>query len=118
MLVISRLYFEALFLPVTAKISTWFFWDVEFLCVPVVLAGVRIRITEDSIGWPHWISPSKMGRSFEILAGEQISYIIAAGCNVLENDLDIFDTSLEGFAATNRNRDLGTLLSHFWDGGI
>ena len=37
--------------------------------------------------------------------------IAAAGCKVLKNDLDIFESSLEGFTVTDDGRDLGTVLA-------
>ncbi len=87
------------------------FWGVELLYVPTVFGGLHIRTTESVGNAPLPIELSRTSKLFEIQTSGQNAYVVAAGCKVLENDLDIFESSLEGFAATDQGRDLGTVLA-------
>jgi hypothetical protein len=49
---------------------------------------------------------------FCFLSGARRFLVVAAGFKVLRNALDIFDSSLEYFAATDPARPLGSVLAH------
>lgn len=88
------------------------FWGVESLYLPTSLDGMCVGMTEAIGNIPLPIMLSMNGKLFEIKTGEHNFCVVAAGCKVLENYLDIFESSLEGFAATNQSRDLGVVLAH------
>jgi hypothetical protein len=101
--------------PATPEIPTnidVIFWGVEFVSVPTNLNGLAIERQSDgsNIGIP--ISPSPNGERFLIESNGKCFAVVAAGFKVLENSLDIFESSLEGFAATQAGRDLGNVLAH------
>ena len=101
--------------PATPEITSnidVIFWGVEFVSMPTTLNGLAIERRSDGkdIGIP--ISPSPNGERFLIQSDGKCFAVVVAGFKVLENSLDIFDSSLEGFAATQAGRDLGNVLAH------
>ncbi len=74
------------------------FWGVERLDLPTNLDGLQMSKGDDD--------------EFIIESGGQRFVVVADGCKVLENGLDIFESSLEGFASTDDERDLGNVLAH------
>lgn len=101
--------------PSTPDISTnvdLVFWGVEFISIPTSFDGLQIvrGVSTKDAGFEF--SPSTNGEVFLIETAGRRFVVVAAGCKVLENALDIFESSLEGFAATDENRDLGEVLAH------
>lgn len=99
--------------PKTPDIATnvdFVFWGVEYLSIPSTLDGIAVVKADAMAG--NGFTPSSNGDVFVIETGGESYVIVAAGCKVLENRLDIFESSLEGFAATDENRDLGNVLAH------
>ena len=86
------------------------FWGVEYLSVPSTFDG--IAMTKADAMAANGFTPSSNGDVFVIETSGESFVIVAAGCKVLENGMDIFESSLEGFAATDENRDLGNVLAH------
>ena len=84
--------------PDTATNIDVIFWGVERLNLPTNFDGLRIS--------------KGGGNEFVIETKEKRFVVVAGGCKVLENELDIFESSLEGFAATDETRDLGSVLAH------
>lgn len=86
--------------PQTPDISTnvdIVFWGVDRVDLPTAFNGLELikRGEEDfSIGTD---------------SGEYS--ILASGCKVLENELDIFESSLESFASSEAEKDLGNVLA-------
>lgn len=74
------------------------FWGVERMDLATSFDGLVLSTTDEG--------------HFQIQTDGKFFQVVASGFKVLENSLDIFDSSLEGFAATSENRDLGTLLAH------
>lgn len=88
------------------------FWGVEFVSVPTAFIGLTIERSFEGSDIRILITPSPNGEKFVVASHGTQYVIVAAGCKVLENSLDIFDSSLEGFAATQSDRDLGNVLAH------
>ncbi|MHC2067785.1 hypothetical protein ACYFX5_09955 [Bremerella sp. T1] len=102
--------------PSTREISTnvdLVFWGVEFMSIPTALNGLEITRTESKNDDGLNFKPPSNGSMFLIETASTKNVVVAAGCKVLKNTLDIFDSSLEGFAATDQNRDLGEVLARF-----
>ena len=101
--------------PSTPDISTnvdLVFWGVEFVSLPTSFDGLEIDRGESTKQAGSEFSPSANGEVFLIDTGGKKFAVVAAGCKVLENALNIFESSLEGFSATDQNRDLGEVLAH------
>ena len=89
------------------------FWGVIFVRMPAVLNGIEMaECSEDEIASLDrgLVSKSAQNKVFSVRSGINRYVIICAGVKVLENELDIFDSSLEYFAATDPTKDLGKLL--------
>jgi hypothetical protein len=90
-------------------------WGVEYLDLATSLDGVRmasasreeVERAERALG-----RPLDSSQVFGLISGDRRFIVVAAGFKVLENDLDIFDSSLEYFAGTDPGRALGTVLAH------
>jgi hypothetical protein len=90
-------------------------WGVEYLDLATSLDGVRMASAsceevgraERALGKP--LDPSQV---FGLISGDRRFLVVAAGFKVLENDLDIFDSSLEYFAGSDPSRTRGTVLAH------
>lgn len=101
--------------PATPEIATNIdivFWGVEFISFPTLFRGPEIeRGSDERDAGLISVQPTN-GELFVIVSDEKRFAIVAAGFKVLENTLDIFESSLEGFAATESGRDLGKVLAH------
>lgn len=79
------------------------FWGVEFLKIPSSFNGLSVRKGSKS---DDRLNVKEID-SFIFESSGQEFFLEAGGCKILENELDIFEASLEGFAATDENRDIG-----------
>ena len=88
------------------------FWGVEFVRLPTVLRGIRVRGADDPEKERDALRHGFKypGRIF-LLDGQDEALVIAAGCRVLENTIDIFESSLVSIH-DNEDRSLGTVLAH------
>ncbi len=86
------------------------FWGVELLSIPSEFDGVLM--SKGDLAEIVDFTPTENGDVFVIETNNRRFVIVARGCKVLENELDIFDSSLEGFAATEEGRNLGNVLAH------
>lgn len=87
--------------PQSADVATnidLVFWGVERIDLPTSFQGVVMLREVDGL-----IHIQSGGQSYRVAAG---------GFKVLENTLDIFESSLEGFAATEEQRNIGDVLAH------
>jgi len=90
------------------------FWRVEYIAIPAMFAGIQIHEMLES---ERRGVESMLGRAFDKSSGHCVMsfakryLVVAAGFKVLENTLDIFESSLEYFAATDPKRDLGEILA-------
>ena len=90
-------------------------WDVDYIDVATSLKGLELSLAsqedlarvELAIGGP--VDPS---RAYTLASSGRRYLVGASGFRVLENDLDIFDSSLEYFAGTDAERELGLVLAH------
>lgn len=90
-------------------------WGVEYLDLATSLDGLKMasasceehRRAERALG--KVLDSSQV---FCFASRDQRFLVVAAGFKVLENELDIFVSSLEYFAGTDPARTLGTVLAH------
>jgi len=102
--------------PISSKISTnldIIFHAVDFLNMPTSFNGLNLttvtRDEADRSGAP----PDEFGHStaFRLESEGRIYYIVALACRVLENELDLFDSSLQEPWEEHPRQDLGRLLA-------
>lgn len=91
-------------------------WGVEYLDLASMLDGVELA---PAVGADLERAEKFVGRKLErsskafcLISGDRRSLVVASGFKVLENTLDVFESSLEYFAGTDSARDLGTILAH------
>jgi hypothetical protein len=88
------------------------FWGVEFVRLPTVMHGIRLRLANDdektSVAGRY--APECNGSVFSC-DEDGAAIVIAAGCRVLENAMDIFESSLFSIHDPE-DRPLGTVLAH------
>jgi hypothetical protein len=90
-------------------------WGVEYLDLPTSLDGVTMASASlEELGRAEQSLGRKLGSSqvFCFISGDSHFLVVAAGFKILENDLDIFDSSLEYFAGTDSSRELGAVIAH------
>jgi hypothetical protein len=91
------------------------FWGVEYLEITTVLHALTMvpPTAEDREHVQHMTGkPCDTSDLYCILSGERRFRVLALGFKVLRNQLDIFESSLEYFAGTDENRNLGEVLAH------
>jgi hypothetical protein len=90
-------------------------WGIEYIDVITALNGVTMATASLE---ERRRAEQFLGKGLEssqvlcFISGGSRFIVVAAGFKVLENDLDIFDSSLEYFAGTDPARTLGTVLAH------
>jgi hypothetical protein len=90
-------------------------WGIEYIDIITTLDGLTMAIAsleerrraEQSLG-----KDLESSQALCFISGGTRFIVVAAGFKVLENDLDIFDSSLEYFAGTDPARTLGIVLAH------
>jgi hypothetical protein len=90
-------------------------WGIEYIDMITILDGLTMatasleecRRAERSLG-----KEIESSQVLCFISGGSRFIVVAAGFKVLENDLDIFESSLEYFAGTDPARTLGTVLAH------
>ena len=91
------------------------FWGVEYLGIPSTLHGVELggSAAGDVAAIRQVLGKDcDPGDIHTLTSGGHRFVVVAAGYRVLRNNLDIFESSLEYFAATDPNRNLGEVLVH------
>ena len=91
------------------------FWGVQYLEMPTMLDGIEMgeATSDESEAMERFAGKNfKTSDVHWIVSRHERFLVVASGFKVLENDLDIFDSSLEYFAGTDSNRNLGKVLSH------
>jgi hypothetical protein len=90
------------------------FWGVEYIGIPSMMSGVEVRQASDEEAASEALLGMKCdSRSLFVLSsGGGRFTVVAAGYKVLRNKLDIFESSLEYFAGSNPDRNLGEVLDH------
>jgi len=91
------------------------FWNVQYLEIPTALDGLTLTVAvEGEVERVVEILGRKPEHSSVhcLISGGRRFLVVAGGYKVLKNELDIFESSLEYFAATATDRDLGEVLSH------
>ena len=101
--------------PMTPDISTnidLLFWGVKYLTTETILRGVEIVRADDSGNLPEpAIELLKDGyKVFRIQSGESSMIIVSSGFRVVENQLDIFESTITT-ANDEEDRDVGTELA-------
>ncbi|HEX3658754.1 MAG TPA: hypothetical protein VHV55_23380 [Pirellulales bacterium] len=101
--------------PEVAKNIDIVFWGVEYIGIPTTLDAVELtRVENDDKAIGDFL-PAKAHEAanvYRLASGQKQYFVAASGFKVLENELDIFDSSLEYFGAPDPARDLGDVLSH------
>ena len=88
-------------------------WGVEHLDIPTTMQGLTVgppapeEIERAGRAIGRELEPSEVV-GFE--SGGRRFFVVAFGYKILENTLDIFESSLEYFAGTDPSRSLGELL--------
>lgn len=91
------------------------FWGVQYIGIPTALAGIEI---DEATTGDMQLAEQMLGRALDssdvrpIVSRERRYLIVASGFKVLENELDIFESSLEYFAGSDPNRNLGAFFPH------
>ena len=91
------------------------FWDVDYIEIPTAMDGLSLdEATGDEIAKIGGILAIKHAKMsiYCLVSGGLRFLIVAGGYKVLKNKLDVFESSLEYFAATAPDREPGTVLSH------
>jgi hypothetical protein len=90
------------------------FWGVRLVGIPTALTGIQIRsVSKVDLG----LFGSGVGAfdapaaGFSITSENQTYCLVADGCKVLRNQLDIFDSSLCYFTRSDATRSLGDVLA-------
>ena len=84
------------------------FWGVAFLALPTTLNGLVLERNAPENG-P--VTPEPYS-AFEVVSEGQRHRVEAVGFKVLENELDIFDSSLVSSWSSPSRKDLGQTLVH------
>ena len=90
-------------------------WGVEYLDLATSLDGVTMAsASAEELARAEQALGKDLDSShvFCFISGDRRFIVVAAGFKVLENELDIFDSSLEYFAGTDPARTLGAVLAH------
>lgn len=88
--------------------------DVDYLDVATSLEGLTIATpsAEDiSRANQATLTVCEPHRVFSVISGHRRFVIVASSDCILENKLDFLESSLEYFAADDRDRDLGLILA-------
>ena len=90
------------------------FWDVEFVSIPSVMQGIAIRTaTEEEqmrfVAGERTASKHQT-HTYRILSESDHGFVIASGCKVLKNILEIFDSSLVYFDHDRPVEEYGDVL--------
>lgn len=88
------------------------FWGVEYLEMPSNLNGLELLEESSTARECKWECNTGT-KPFTLRSSNNNYVVVAAGCKVLENRLDIFESSLEGFSTSSaqRDRDIGEVLA-------
>lgn len=101
--------------PEVAKNIDIVFWGVEFVGIPTALDTVELALVEKDekvIGEFLPVKTHEAANVYRLVSRERQYFVVAGGFKVLENELDIFDSSLEYFGGPDPARNLGEVLSH------
>lgn len=88
------------------------FWGVKTFCLDTILRGVDVRAAgvKDIQAMDLGDYAAAGGKVFLLSADGRTAYVVSGGMKVLENDLDIFDSSLHS-PQDVENRNLGQTLA-------
>ena len=102
--------------PISPGISTnqdIIFFGVEFVGIPTSFQGLSLatvpRDEADRAGVPF--DEFDDSTAFRLESEGRCYYLVAFACRVLENELDLFDSSLQEPWADQPREDLGRLLA-------
>lgn len=88
------------------------FWGVEFISIPSILNGLSLRqVGEDEVVSFRPSALKKNALVIRIDAGTEHGFVEAAGCKILENQVDIFDSSLVYFETDRTLRNYGRVVA-------
>lgn len=89
------------------------FWGVEFLGIPTSFRGLTIATVPRDEATRAGAPADKFGHStaFRLESEGRCCYIVALACKVFENELDLFDSSLDEPWAEQPRTDRGRLLA-------
>lgn len=92
------------------------FWGVKYVEIPTSFVGLSLSVAGgDAIQRVKGVAgvPCEKETVFFISVADGRRFIVVSqGFKVLRNKLDIFDSTLEYFAATDTKRDLGEVMAH------
>lgn len=91
------------------------FWGVDYLTAPTRLSSLHVApATSAHVASveQHLQHPVEFVRLFLIISGGIEFFVIADGSKVLENTLDIFDSSLVRFSQNRPASEYGNVLVH------
>ncbi len=88
----------------TANIDV-LFWGVAFVRVPTVLQGLDVQLENDSV------RSDEQGFTFSLTSEGKTFSVVASGCKVLKNELEVFDSSLVYFDRDRDENEYGEVLA-------
>jgi hypothetical protein len=91
------------------------FWGVDYLGIPSRFTGVEIEEAspEEEATMNPIVGQKCVKPKIYRLSTEGKRYLVAAvGFRVFENDLELFESSLEYFSRSGPKKDLGQVLAH------
>ena len=88
------------------------FWGVKHVCLPSVLEEVSLRLatTEEVDQFSGLITTDSDIPVFHVEASDGSGVVVAAGCKVLKNELEIFDSSLVYFDRDRPKDEYGVVI--------
>jgi hypothetical protein len=91
------------------------FYGVVFIGIPAFFHGLKIASIsreEGALAGVPFGEHDHSSTAFRLDSEGRSWYLVALSCRILENDLDLFDSSLENPVAERPREDLGRVLAH------
>jgi hypothetical protein len=109
----SRMLIRSSISPENSTNQDIIFYSVDFLDIPTIFRGLTLA----TVGWDEalgaGIPADEFGHStvFRLETDGKRFYIVALACYIYENELDLFDSSLQEPWEDQPREDLGRLLA-------
>ena len=88
------------------------FWGVKHVCLPSILEEISLRLaTTDQVERLSDMITTDLGIPvFQVQTSDGSGVVVAAGCKVLQNELEIFDSSLVYFDRDRPKDEYGVVI--------